>query len=78
MLLLSTLPDDYTRIVGSFKITISAMATLLGYDKVQLMSGINDQVDIMMPYLPLDTPLQCIKLEKVAPNEIHLHNKPQI
>ena len=64
-------PEKFILTIGSVKTTNSSEATLLGYGKVQLMSGSSGQVNIMMPYLPLDTPLQwawVIKLDNIDAN----------
>ena len=64
-------PEKFILTIGSVKTTTNTEATLLGYGKVELKSGSSGQVDIIMPYLPLDTPLQwawVIKLDNIDPN----------
>ena len=64
-------PEKFILTIGSVKTTTNTEATLLGYGKVELMSGSSGQIDIIMPYLPLDTSLQwawVIKLDNIDPN----------
>ena len=63
------------------KTSTSTVATLLGYGKLQWKNNSNGQVEITMPYLPLDTPLQwawTIKLENISSTRLLKHKEMNI
>ena len=63
-------PDSYKVTFGAIETSINTKITLLGYGEVQWKVAAGNELNVTLPYLPLDSKLQwawTLKLTNVTP-----------